>query len=116
MFFSAALAQTIYVKYFGYVSLDKYKTYSVDSSFINEIWYNRSDKIMILLLNQTYYAYCGINSAVIKEFSNAPSKGKFYNIYIKGRGRYSCEDLKPTPIPETKSKKATNKTKKGVKP
>ena len=39
---------------------------------------------MIVLLNQTYYHYCDIDSVTVDAFEAAESMGRYFNASIKG--------------------------------
>lgn len=78
----------VYAKYYGSVDLDKFKHYQVISSFIFGVWYDKRTEKMILLLNFTYYAYCGVDEHTFGEFMKSLSKGRFLNKYIKNK--FNC--------------------------
>jgi hypothetical protein len=41
--------------------------------------------IVIVLLNQTYYHYCDIDSGTVDAFEAAESMGRYFNASIKGQ-------------------------------
>lgn len=56
------------------------------SSVIAAINYNPVTLVLrITLHNQKVYDYQGVPEHVAKQFLSAPSKGHFYNQYIKGK-------------------------------
>lgn len=56
----------------------------VSSSFIAAIgWTNGT--LQVELLNGRVYEYYGVHRAVYTAFLSAPSKGKYFNAYVKGR-------------------------------
>lgn len=78
-------SQTIHVKYIGEVDLNGYEKINIaPSSFINKLYYNNSSQRAIVLLNKTYYMYCGIWDTDILSWRTANSAGSHYNQYIKG--------------------------------
>lgn len=62
--FGLASAEAIYTKYNGFVKLDEYMCHFVDSSFVHRICFNDIELRAVVLLNDTYYQYCGVNSSV----------------------------------------------------
>jgi KTSC domain len=84
-FATAALAETVEVKYRGVILLDRFTCSSIErSSFIRRVCYDRPDAYMIVRLNDTYYHYCDIDNATVDAFLNAESMGRFFNSSIKG--------------------------------
>ena len=81
-------AEEVSVKYFGNVDLEKYSCNYVSSSVVNRICFNEKNQSLILLLKNTYYAYCRVPKEVINQLSMSPSIGKYYNEFI--RGHYDC--------------------------
>lgn len=65
-----------------------FEYFPTSSSFVNGLWYDQSNKYMIILLNSTYYHYCGLPLAEWKSFKSADSYGSYYNQRIKGN--YDC--------------------------
>jgi hypothetical protein len=88
LFAGPTLAETVYVKYRGPVNLDNFQCAQLSSSFVHRICYQSAQQYVIVLLDRTYYHYCNMPSAVIRQWLGAPSQGKFYRTYIKGR--YDC--------------------------
>ncbi|MGH1601579.1 KTSC domain-containing protein [Campylobacter majalis] len=62
----------------------------VTSSAIEEIGYNELTQEMRVKFhkNPVTYSFCGVPKHIFYSFLNAPSKGTFYDVYIKGR--YRC--------------------------
>jgi hypothetical protein len=59
----------------------------VTSSFIAAIgWTNGT--LQVELLNGRIYEYCGVPRAAYSAFLSAPSKGKYFNTYIRGHYAY----------------------------
>ena len=89
---TSAMSQQINVKYHdGIVDLSngQFHSYSLKySSVVKEIFYNSSNRYLIVNLNGTYYQYCDIPSNVVDNWISAPSLGKFYIGRIKGE--YDC--------------------------
>ncbi len=82
---SPARAESVYVKYRGYVDLKSFDcTDIVRSSFINRVCYDRRNEYMLISLNGTFYHYCEIHAGTVSSLLSAPSMGTFYNANIKG--------------------------------
>ncbi|MCY1185951.1 KTSC domain protein [compost metagenome] len=81
---SAAVAETVFVKYHGSVDLEPFTCTDTVSSFVNRVCYQPDQSYLIVLLGDTYYHYCRIPSQVVSQWLNADSKGRFYNGSIKG--------------------------------
>jgi hypothetical protein len=54
------------------------------SSFVNRICYQSENEYVVVLLKRTYYHYCRFPPALVQQWLNASSKGRFYNAYSKG--------------------------------
>ena len=81
----ACRSETVDVKYRGPVDLAPFKCESIDhSSFIRRVCYDATNNYMIVLLNQTYYHYCDIDSVTVDAFEAAESMGRYFNASIKG--------------------------------
>ncbi|MRR49348.1 MAG: KTSC domain-containing protein [Rhodocyclaceae bacterium] len=84
------MSETVFVKYQGQVSLDGFSCMDVNrSSFIRRVCYHDRKMTMVASLSGTYYAFCGVPGDVHQFFVSAPSMGKYFNSYIKGR--YRCD-------------------------
>jgi len=66
------------------------------SSFINGAWYEESDGVLILQLNDEYYQYCEVPEEIWSDFSNADSFGSFYSSFIKEK--YGCLEVNNTDV------------------
>ena len=58
------------------------------SSFVHEVCYDEEIEQLRLKLKNRYYTYCAVPSSVASALLRAGSKGRYYNINIKGR--YPC--------------------------
>jgi hypothetical protein len=86
---SAALAESVYVKYRGDVDLKSFDCAGVTrSSFITRVCYDRRNEYMLISLNGTFYHYCEIDAGTVSSLLNAPSMGRFFNQNVKGH--YDC--------------------------
>lgn len=65
-----------------------FEYFSTSSSFVNGLWYDQNNQYMIILLNSTYYHYCGLPLSEWRGFKSAESFGTYYNQRIKGN--YDC--------------------------
>jgi hypothetical protein len=80
-----ARGESVTVKYGGVVDLKPFECTSISrSSFVNRICYDKTEKYMLILLHNTYYHYCGIDSDTVSQLLGAGSIGHFYNTNIKG--------------------------------
>ncbi|TYP82979.1 KTSC domain-containing protein [Maritimibacter alkaliphilus HTCC2654] len=87
------VAETVNVKYWGAADLDEYACTDTQSSFVHRICFNGDEAHVVVLLNSTYYAYCNVDAATVRNWLNSSSKGRFYNANIKNSGsggRFSC--------------------------
>lgn len=57
------------------------------SSFVHEVCYDKGSQVLRLLLNSSYYNYCGVPESVYRALLSASSKGRYFNQSIKGRFR-----------------------------
>lgn len=80
-----ALSETVFVKYYGDVSLDSFECKNTISSFVNRICYDEQNEHVVVLLKSTYYHYCDVPYKAVDDWLNSYSKGSFYNSDIKGR-------------------------------
>ena len=83
-------SETVDVKYRGPVDLAPFKCESIDrSSFIRRVCFDAGNSYMIVQLYETYYHYCGIDSATVDSFEAADSMGRYFNASIKGH--FDCQ-------------------------
>ena len=89
-----AIAETIFVKYRGTVDLAPFRCEWIEnSSLVRRLCYDRKNEYLIVSLNGTYYHYCGLPAAVLKDWVSAPSLGRFYNATIKHN--FDCRQKLP---------------------
>jgi hypothetical protein len=81
---TAALAETVFVKYQGPVDLESFRCTDTQSSFVHRICYQQNQSYLVVLLDQTYYHYCRMPQQVVSQWLAADSKGRFYLNSIKG--------------------------------
>jgi hypothetical protein len=87
-------AETIVVKYRGAVDLAPFRCeWIAGSSVVNRLCYDPGNRYAIVLLQSTYYHYCGVPSDVMRSWRNAESKGHFFNAQVKGR--FDCRASPP---------------------
>ena len=84
---TTAAAETVSVKYRGPVDLAPFTCTATQSSFVHRVCYDAKRANLILLLNTTYYAYCGVPVETHSALIRSSSKGRFFNSYIKNRFR-----------------------------
>ena len=84
LFFLAisAYGETVSVKYRGLVDLTTFECAATQSSFVHRVCYDRERAYLVLLLNDTYYDYCGVPIEVHSAFLGSASKGRYFNSYI----------------------------------
>ncbi len=88
----SALAETVYVKYRGPVELTPFDCASITrSSFIQRLCYDSRERYIVVELQGTYYHYCQVPAAIVENWKNSDSMGRYYNANIKGR--YDCRLL-----------------------
>lgn len=87
-FSSFSYSDSVYVKYGGQVNLDQFDCRNTVSSFVHRICFKQNDNYLVVLLNDTYYHYCGISNELFNQWISSQSKGRFYNAAIKGK--YHC--------------------------
>jgi len=81
----AALAESVYVKYRGTVSLGEFDCNHTESSLVKRICYKADDQYLVVLLRNTYYHYCRVPSQIFKQWMSAESKGSYYAVSVKGK-------------------------------
>lgn len=85
-------AETVYVKYRGPVDLAPFNcAWIARSSFIERLCYDSRERYIVVDLQGTYYHYCEVPAAIVDDWKNSDSMGRFYNANIKGR--YDCRLL-----------------------
>lgn len=88
------MAQDVEVKYWGTVDLATYECMDTVSSFVNKVCYDADKSHVVVMLRDTYYAYCKVDQATVDDWLNADSKGRFYNQNVKNsavNGRFFCK-------------------------
>lgn len=96
-FSHVALAKNIHVKYRGVVDVEngQFVSYKLKpSSLVQEIYFDASNRYLIVNLNGTNYHYCGIEKNVVETWVSSESLGRFYNYNIKGNF-----DCRKNPMP-----------------
>lgn len=58
------------------------------SSLVGTICRGTKKPDVVVSLTGTWYGYCGVPDSVVQAWLSAPSKGQYFNAYIKGR--YDC--------------------------
>jgi hypothetical protein len=84
-FIGSGYAESVYVKYRGYTSLDNFSCTNTSSSFVHRICHQPQNSYVIVLLNRTYYHYCRVPDTTVNRWLSSSSKGSFYHSNIKGR-------------------------------
>jgi hypothetical protein len=96
---ASARAETVDVKYRGSVDLKPFTCTNTVSSFVNRVCYDRTKSYMLILLNNTWYHYCEIDTGTVASLISAPSVGRFYNANIKGTGKDGPFDCRTHKVP-----------------
>ena len=99
MLCATAQAETVVVKYRGYVDLKPFTCTNTVSSFVNRVCYDKTKSYMLILLNSTWYHYCEIDAATVSALLNAGSAGRYYNTNIKGSGKDGPFDCRTHRVP-----------------
>jgi hypothetical protein len=60
---------------------------------VNRLCYDPRNQYAVVLLNSTYYHYCGIPADVVRAWRGADSMGRYYNASVKGR--FDCRSTPP---------------------
>ena len=61
----------------------------VSSSLINQVYYDRRNKILhILFHGNAYYIYYEVSYYRYRKLMQADSKGRYFNKYIKNKYKY----------------------------
>jgi hypothetical protein len=96
-----ASAETVQVKYHGSVSLDLFACAEVkEGSDVSRICYDVAERYMIMRLKTTYYHYCEIGDATVRELRAAASKRQYFEARIRGSGTNGPFDCRTHPIPK----------------
>ena len=64
------------------------------SSVVKEIFFDASAAYLLVRLKNTFYHYCGVDNATVRNWENAGSLGRFYGQNIKGN--FDCR-INPMP-------------------
>lgn len=83
-----APAEEVSVKYLGRINLAGFDCRHHDSSLVWRTCYHQGRRLAVVDLKGTYYGYCGLPAATMREWRAAPSMGRFFNQRI--RGRFDC--------------------------
>lgn len=59
-----------------------------ESSFLHRVCYDKDTQVLRLQLKSDFYIYCNVPKHVVNNLLQSPSKGSFYNRYVKGN--YKC--------------------------
>jgi len=95
MFGGSVLAEEVEVKYWGIVDLRAYDCEDTASSFVHRVCYDTDELHLVVMLRDTYYAYCRVDQETVDSWLNTVSKGRFYNQNIRDDavdGRFSCRE------------------------
>lgn len=94
-------AETVQVKYSGFVSLDAFTCADIkESSDVSRICYDKAERYMLIQLKKTYYHYCEIDAATMDNLQRTSSKRKFFETHIRGSGMDGPFDCRTHPIPK----------------
>lgn len=59
--------------------------YAPDSSFINNVWYNRNNNELVVVIGDNAYLYENVDFANVRQLVDAYSVGTHYNTIFKGK-------------------------------
>lgn len=83
---SPSKGQTVAVKNVGQMDLSGFECRWVDrSSFIGRVCHDMDRKVLVVLVNGTYYAYCGVELNDAMQFVAAESMGRYFNANYRSR-------------------------------
>jgi len=88
---AGASAEVVTPKHWPPTDLAPYTCTNTESSFVFRVCYDGAKRHMLILLNATYYPYCGIDPVTVRALLDAPSKGRYFNGSIKGR--FDCRSM-----------------------
>lgn len=86
-------AETVAVKYWGEADLSAYDCTDTESSFVHRVCYDAGEAHIVVMLRDTFYAYCNVDNETVAAWLAASSKGRFYNQQIKSDavdGKFAC--------------------------
>jgi KTSC domain len=79
----------IFVRHQGLVDLAPFRCRDIArDGFIRRVCYDEGRAEMIVSLNGTHYAHCGIPARVVEDLMAADSMRRYYGAQV--RGRYDC--------------------------
>jgi hypothetical protein len=88
---SLARADSVYVKYRGWVDLKSFDCTDIArSSYIRRVCYDEANEYMLINLNGAYYHHCAIDDGTVSALRAADSMGRFYIAGIKGKADFDC--------------------------
>lgn len=92
-------AETVDVKYRGWVDLKPFICTNTVSSFVNRVCYDKENTYMLIQLKSSWYHYCEIDAATVAALISAPSVGHYYNASVKGTGKDGRFDCRTHKVP-----------------
>jgi hypothetical protein len=85
MALSAAAAEEVHVKYLGPVSLVGMDCRDHGGSLVWRTCFRATSSFAVVDLKGTYYGFCQLPAALMRDWRTASSMGRFFNQRIKGR-------------------------------
>lgn len=86
---AASAGEVVNVKYHGPVDVGRMDCHSRPSSLVWRTCYDQANRYLVVNLKGTYYHYCRMPSAVVREWREAESMGRYYLANIKANA-YDC--------------------------
>jgi hypothetical protein len=94
-----AQAESVNVKYHGFVDLKPFSCTNTASSFVNRVCYDKRNAYMLILLKDTWYHYCEIDAVTVASLISSGSVGRYYNANIRGTGNEGPFDCRTHKVP-----------------
>jgi len=97
-----AAAECVTVKYRETpVCIDKFACVDTPrSSFVRSVCYDEVKSYMLIKLRDTWYHYCSVDAASVKNLVSADSVGRYYNGHFRSRGAtHGPFDCRDHPVP-----------------
>ena len=85
----AAAGEVVNIKYHGPVDVIRMDCHSRPSSLVWRTCYDQANRYLVVNLKGTYYHYCRMPSAIVREWREAESMGRYYLANIRASA-YDC--------------------------
>src|SRR4051794_2875916 len=94
---SAALAETVDVKYGKAVNLATFDCTDIPGKNVKRVCHDPTKNYMVIRLRDTYYHYCAIDAGTVARITSASSPDRFFSENIRSKrdgahGPFDCRD------------------------